>query len=417
MKGSGEMKKFKCGSCGHTYKVEDERKSAFCPYCGAENTAEETVSTMPKPKRNKTVWIISAAAAAVAAVSIAAVLLLPNALEYSRAKKLAEDGNIVEAAKVFLQLGDYRDSHDRALDVWDGYAQRKTIAAGPLHSAGLKNDGTVTAKSIGFYEYYGFEEPDEVDDWTNIIAVEAGSDFTLGLKDNGRVVVAGYVDVEDCTVAEWSDIVAICANDVEAFGLKADGTVVKSKVSPEYSLVVNDTYTGWTDIVAIDAFLSDLVGVRPDGTVVKTAEFGEDLSSWSDIVSVAVGAWHTVGLKSDGTVVSALDTYVPADDNMGQADVDSWTDIVEIDAANYHTIGLKSDGTVVAAGSNEFGQCNVSGWTDIVAIDTNDRHTIGLKSDGTVVVAGESDLECTQLSDWSGIKLPERKGTVADDSL
>ena len=69
----------------------------------------------------------------------------------------------------------------------------------------------------------------------------------------------------------------------------------------------------------------------------------------------------------------------------------------------WHTVGLKADGTVVAAGDNEHGQCNVSGWTDIVSISADDYHTVGLKADGTVVAAGENDDGQYKVSDWRDI--------------
>ena len=112
---------------------------------------------------------------------------------------------------------------------------------------------------------------------------------------------------------------------------------------------------------------------------------------------IAAGDDHTVGLKVDGTVVAA------GYNRYGRCDVRDWTDIVSIAAGDVHTVGLKADGTVVAAGWNDVGQCNVSDWTDIVSIAAGISHTVGLKADGTVVATGKNeDGECN-VRDWTDI--------------
>jgi len=145
------------------------------------------------------------------------------------------------------------------------------------------------------------------------------------------------------------------------------------------------------------------VGLKSDGTVVAVGANGADqcdVSGWSDIVAVSAGSDHTVGLKSDGTVVAVgYNDYV----YYGQCDVSGWRDIVAVSAGDYHTVGLKSDGTVVAAGYNDDGQCNVSGWSDIVAVSAGRYHTVGLKADGTVVAVGQNDDGQCSVSGWRDI--------------
>ena len=110
---------------------------------------------------------------------------------------------------------------------------------------------------------------------------------------------------------------------------------------------------------------------------------------------IAAGDDHTVGLKVDGTVVAA------GYNRYGRCDVRDWTDIVSIAAGDVHTVGLKADGTVVAAGWNDYGQCNVSDWTDIVSIAAGYGHTVGLKADGTVVAAGYNGYGQCDVRGWT----------------
>ena len=112
---------------------------------------------------------------------------------------------------------------------------------------------------------------------------------------------------------------------------------------------------------------------------------------------IAAGGSHTVGLKTDGTVVAA------GSNDDGQCNVRDWTDIVSIAAGDDHTVGLKADGTVVAAGDNGHGQCKARGWTDIVSIAAGISYTVGLKADGTVVAAGWNDDGQCDVRDWTDI--------------
>ena len=175
----------------------------------------------------------------------------------------------------------------------------------------------------------------------------------------------------------------------------ASGVGYQDALKRSYQIRYQDLHEG-----KIAAGRYHTVGSKTDGTVVATGnnDSGQcKVSDWTDIVSIAAGSYHTVGLKADGTVVAA------GKNDDGRCDVRDWTDIVSIAAGNDHTVGLKADGTVVAVGYNDDGECNVSGWTDIVSIAAGNDHTVGLKADGTVVAAGKNwDGQC-EVSDWTDI--------------
>ena len=190
-------------------------------------------------------------------------------------------------------------------------ATEPMVAAGLLHTVGLKSDGTVVA--VG-YNTYG---QCNVTGWTNITQVAAGYWHTVGLKADGTVVAVGYNADGQCNVGGWTNITQVAAGGYHTVGLKSDGTVVA---------VGNNAY-------------------------------GQcNVAGWTNITQVAAGQGHTAGLKSDGTAVAV---GYNAD---GQCNVGGWTNITQVTAGWLHTVGLKSDGTVVAVGDNYYGQCNVSGW-------------------------------------------------------
>ena len=272
---------------------------------------------------------------------------------YQRAETLMKFGQYPGAAIVFSELGDYRDSAQRA-EVARKTRQANSVSAGHSHTVGLRSGGIVVV--AGYIEY----DQGKVSGWRNIVAaaVAAGDSLTVGLRSDGTVVATGYDKDEQCDVSGWHDVVAVAAGYAHMVGLRSDGTMVATGKNKDGQCDVS----GWSNIVAVAAGGYHTVGLRSDGTVVATGEnkYGEcDVSGWSDIVAVAAGTYHTVGLRSDGTVVA---TGYNKDE---QCDVSSWSDIVAVAAGTYHTVGLRSDGTVVAVGSNGYGQCDVSTWSDI----------------------------------------------------
>ena len=222
----------------------------------------------------------------------------------------------------------------------------------------------------------------------------AAGDHIVALRSNGTVMAAGKNSHGECNVSEWTDIVAIAAGSNYTVGLKSDGGVMVAGEYRDGGCDVSD----WSDIAAIAVYARKIVGLKRDGSVVTANgnNGGEcDVSGWRDIVAIAAGFGHIVGLKSDGSVVAAGHDYG------GECDVSGWTDIVAIAAGSDHTVGLRNDGSVVAVGYNVNGECNVSDWSDIVAIAAGFRRTIGLKRDGRVVAVGAGDG--WDVLDWSDI--------------
>ena len=143
-----------------------------------------------------------------------------NAKEYAQAEKLLAQGQTAEAAVAFAKIAEYEDARERSFELWDTIAARETLAAGWLHTVGLKADGTAVA--VG----RNWNGQCDVSGWTDIVAVAAGSDHTVGLKADGTVVAVGDNEDGQCDVSGWRDIVAVAAGSLHTVGLKSDGTVV-----------------------------------------------------------------------------------------------------------------------------------------------------------------------------------------------
>ena len=289
---------------------------------------------------------------------------------------------------------------------WDKIADRKTISIKPRCFVGINDDGTVSATGIN-----DAGECD-IDDWEDIISVEAGGFHTVGLKSDGTVVatVPGNDTYKVSNVGDWKNIVAIAAGSSLTVGLRDDGTVVATGRNEDGECNVSS----WRDIIAIAVGYHRTIGLRIDGTVVATGEnkYGEcDVSGWTDIVAIYAGERQTIGIKEDGTVVTT------GDYSEESCDVSDWTDIIAVapgrtaetnmlNPSHNYIIGLRADGTVVATGYGQYGQCDVSDWTDIVALTADFDQTIGLKSDGSIEWIGR-EFKFFDADDWSGIRVPD----------
>ena len=260
------------------------------------------------------------------------------------------------------------------------------------YTVGLKADGSVVIAG------WGENSPCGASNWKRIKAIAIGDGCIVGLTTDGSVVTTaeeGYFENHgQCDVAEWNGIVSIASGPWHTVGLKADGTVLAVGLDDHGQCDVS----GWTNISAITAGDGFTMGLKADGTVVVTGN-ALDVSEWANIVAIAAKWTHAAGLKSDGTVVTAGTNY------SGERDIEEWSDIVAIDVGYELTVGLKSNGTVLANGRDyddyegQF-EVEVSKLKGIVAIAAGAGQTVALDSDGKVFAIGNNEREECNVSDW-----------------
>ena len=123
--------------------------------------------------------------------------------------------------------------------------------------------------------------------------IAAGSIHTVGLKSDGTVVACGSNSDGRCNVSGWTDIVAVAASGKHTVGLKSDGTVVSCGLNSDGQCNVS----GWTDIVAVATASGHTVGLKSDGTVMACGSNSDgrcNISGWKlfdnfdDVVNRAV---------------------------------------------------------------------------------------------------------------------------------
>lgn len=140
-----------------------------------------------------------------------------------------------------------------------------------------------------------FGRVDNVGGWTDIVAVAAGHSHIVGLKADGTVMAIGEkddsreesillknnvrmnlnfpIDYGQCNVGDWTDIVAIAAGGYYTVGLKVDGTVVVAGGNRMSSRGIERSIENWRDIYAISVDTNNAMGLKADGTVVAAVVY------------------------------------------------------------------------------------------------------------------------------------------------
>ena len=305
----------------------------------------------------------------------------------------------------------------------------KTMIAGSYyHSIVLKDDGTVWAWGGNSEGELG-DNNNPTDSYTpvqvlgvggsgyltGVVAIAAGQNFSLALKNNGTVFAwgrnaEGQIGINNTTTPQptpvqvlgvggsgyLTGVVAIAAGRYYSMALKYDGTVFAWGSNVNGEIGINNTTTPQTTPVQV-------LGVGASGYL-------------TDIKEIATGGTHSMALRNDGMV------YAWGRNTEGQIGINNvttpqttpvqvlgvgasgyLTGVVAIDGGGYHSMALKSDGTVFAWGQNTYGAIGInnvttpqttpvqvlglggSGYlTGIKAIAGGWYHSMALKSDGTV---------------------------------
>ena len=368
-----------------------------------ENLSKKIKKAKIKEKTKKLVkWLIILAILGGIGYGIYSLVTDPKADsgDYESAMSLYEDGRYAEAAVAFGKLGDYKDSYEKSKECWAMVPHDVvTFDANFNHTIAIAEDGRVVVTNKNAL----FGSTKYIDDWENITAVSAGSNYVVGLTADKRVVYKDYS--EDKSVHYWlegveqlGDVKSIDASRSFVVGLTEDGAVFFVGSDEGICNEMSD----WDNIVSVSAGKDHLVALKTDGTVVAAGsnEYGEcDVDGWDNIIAISAGAYHTVGLKNDGTVV------VTGDQTRERAAVSSWTDIVRVEAGYNVTIGIKADGEVLAVGASDDGRLDVDKWENIVAVSAYD-HVVGLTADGKLEAVGKNDKKQCDVSNWPVIKRP-----------
>ena len=253
---------------------------------------------------------------------------------------------------------DNSDPDDAALGA---FSTEPMVAAGGAHSLALKSDGTVWAWGWNAQRQLGdgtgterstpvqVKGPGGTGYLTNVIAIAAGGNHSMALKEDGTVWAWGY----------------------DLYGQLGDGDSGGADKSTPIQVKGQDGTGYLTDVKAIAAGNMHSIALKSDGTV------------WA-------WGWNQYGGLGDGTSGS------PANDKYTPVPVSGLTGVAAIAAGGYHSMALKDDGTVWAWGNNAYGQLGdgtyankstpvqVLGLAGVKMIASGRNHSMALNNDGKV---------------------------------
>ena len=331
--------------------------------------------------------------------------------KYDNAMYLYDRGNYKEAQKLFEELGDYKDSQEKAKICRRKYLAHP-LACGVQYSLGLTDKGNV---KISGEDSLG---RDDVKDWEKIVSIDGYFSYIIGLAEDGTVKVAGNIedDTQDVTslVTDWEDIIDVAAGEHHVVALRDDGRVLAEGYGSQC-----DT-TEWENVVDVDAGWEFTVGLTDKGDLLfagnadeQIADYNNKKEDWKDVIKISAsggeprdkkrGKGHTVGLTKDGHVVAV------GDDNYHQCEVSNWENIIDVAAGDWYTVGLTEDGKVLITGKNEAGekyieQEKIDSWVDIESVAAGYGQTLVLKNDGSVDAMGFEDYDKTKdVAQWGNL--------------
>ncbi len=276
-----------------------------------------------------------------------------------------------------------------------GISNSVAIAAGYDHDLALKNDGTVWAWGGNEYGQFGAgptaycTTPVQVNGLSNVASMATGDTFCLAADDEQHVWAWGqnyYGQLGDGTttaqmapaqVNGLNEVIAVAAGGGQSLALDGQGHV-------------------W-------AWGYNLFGELGDGTTTNRST-PEELNGLNGVVAITAGPNHSLALKSDGTVWIFGTTYYQDGTSATwtmPTEVSGLSRIKAIAAGANFSLALDSNGNVWAWGYNADGELGdptcedhltpwqVTSLSGVVAISTQGFESEALTSDGRILEWGD----------------------------
>ena len=246
---------------------------------------------------------------------------------------------------------------------------------------GDKCDAMGLLRAWGKNNYNQSNEPTD----GGYVAVEAGIDTTIALKQNGSIAAWGRNNYgERSGRPSGGGLTAISLRCNHCLALRADGSVVGWGRDDYYQATPPVRY----DIVAIGTGLYHSIALTEAGNIIA---WGRNLynvlsvPTGNDFVAISANDYHNVALRSNGTITS---WGYESSGVIGNTPTSN--DFIAVAAGVNYSIALKSDGSIVAWGAYSTSYNAPPAGNDYVAISAGYNNNLALRNDGTLAAWGEN---------------------------
>lgn len=242
---------------------------------------------------------------------------------------------------------------------------------------------------------------------SGIVAVAAGDDYVLALKDDGTLVTWGKMGDGSVTAAlpaGMSNVVAIAAAGSLCLALKRNGSV--------------ESWGNWGYFSHGPAAEGGVKAIATGGAHALFLNENGSVSAWgwgdngqttippsitNDVIAIAAGDTFSLALKRDGSVVA----WGSNGDGEREVPATAQSGVTAIAAGRHYGLALKSNGSVVAWGAGDDGPTTIppEAETGVSAVSAGPSHAAAIKN-GSVIAWGDNS------NGQSTVPLAARSGVI-----
>ncbi|HIS67944.1 MAG TPA: ABC transporter permease subunit [Candidatus Gallacutalibacter stercoravium] len=253
--------------------------------------------------------------------------------------------------------------------------------AGSVFGIGVGQDGQVYV-----WGQLDEQQRDVPQNMGHVVQVSAGLSHFLALNDKGEVFTWGYnrqqLDKIPFEVQDLTNIKQIEAGHQISMVLTEDGELYTWGNENVVSVSVGE-YQGTLDKVVSN--ISTALGLTKDGRVVSLSTNETPFSSIPEeiqgqVVDLAVTDKAAAAITSDGQVV----VWGSTDDGVTQIPQQVQGNAKSVSAGRLHFTVLTQDGQVFSWGGNQFGQANAPQLSGVQAVHSGYYQNYAVMQDGTV---------------------------------
>jgi alpha-tubulin suppressor-like RCC1 family protein len=272
-----------------------------------------------------------------------------------------------------------------------GLSNVVALAAGSGFSLALRGDGTL-------YGWGGSSVANIPAGLSGIVGIAAGYSHALAIRSNGTVFAWGSNTSGQTNVPPGlSNVVAVAGGIYHSAALRADGTVVAWGGTVRTG--ETNVPAGLIKVTAIDADGNQTLALRQDGTVVgwggtapvPVPPYLQGVTAVSSagttpdfslalLTNGTLTAWNSAGLATN--LPPGLTDLVAVENTVGSGGVEP--------NATGVCLALRSNGTVVAWGGNIVGALSLTNLptalSNVVAMAAGATHAVALENDGSPVI-------------------------------